>query len=39
MKYVVEVDTDAFRKIVVQKVSFEQYGYQKADWDRIQAIQ
>ena len=35
---VIEVDTDAFRKIVVQKVPFEQYGYQKADWDRIQAL-
>jgi TRAP-type C4-dicarboxylate transport system substrate-binding protein len=35
---VVEVDTKAFQSVVVQKVSFEQYGYQKADWDRIQAI-
>lgn len=35
---VVEVDTKAFQATVVQKVPFEQYGYQKADWDRIQAI-
>ena len=35
---VVEVDTKAFQSTVLQKVPFEQYGYQKADWDRIQAI-
>ena len=27
-----------FRDTVLKNVSFEQYGYQKADWDRIEAI-
>lgn len=35
---VVEVDTNAYRDIVLKKVPFEQYGYQKADWDAIQAL-
>ncbi|CAP44293.1 sialic acid TRAP transporter substrate-binding protein SiaP [Bordetella petrii] len=35
---VAEVDTNAFRETVLKKVPFEQYGYQKADWDAIQAI-
>jgi len=35
---VAEVDTKAFRETVLKKVPFEQYGYQKADWDAIQAI-
>ncbi len=34
-----EVDKNDFRDTVLQKVPFEQYGYQKADWDRIQTIQ
>jgi tripartite ATP-independent transporter DctP family solute receptor len=35
---VVEVNTADFRDTVLKNVTFEQYGYQKADWDRIQAI-
>jgi tripartite ATP-independent transporter DctP family solute receptor len=35
---VTEVNTGEFRDTVLKNVSFEQYGYQKADWDRIQAI-
>lgn len=33
-----EVNTAEFRDIVLKNVPFEQYGYQKSDWDRIQAI-
>lgn len=33
-----EVNTNEFRDTVLKNVPFEQYGYQKADWDRIQAI-
>jgi len=35
---VAEVNTAEFRDTVLKTVPFEQYGYQKADWDRIQAI-
>ena len=35
---VVEVDQNDFRDTVLKNVSFESFGYQKADWDRIQAI-
>ncbi|HYG44272.1 MAG TPA: sialic acid TRAP transporter substrate-binding protein SiaP [Bordetella sp.] len=35
---VAEVDTGAFREIVLKKVPFEQYGYEKADWEAIQAV-
>ena len=35
---VTEVNTAEFRDTVLKNVPFEQYGYQKADWDRIQAI-
>lgn len=35
---VVEVDTDDFRNTVVKNITFESFGYRKADWDRIQAI-
>jgi len=35
---VTEVDTAEYRKIVLERVPFEQYGYQKADWERIQAV-
>ena len=35
---VTEVNTADFRDTVLKNVSFEQYGYQKADWDRIEAI-
>ncbi|AOW12490.1 ABC transporter substrate-binding protein [Hydrogenophaga crassostreae] len=32
------VDTNEFRDTVLKTVSFEQFGYQKSDWERIQAI-
>lgn len=35
---VVEVDTGDFRKTVLEKVPFKQYGYEKSDWERIQAV-
>jgi TRAP-type C4-dicarboxylate transport system substrate-binding protein len=35
---VVEVDKDDFRDTVLKNVTFESFGYQKADWDKIQAI-
>jgi len=35
---VTEVNTGDFRDTVLKNVPFEQYGYQKSDWDRIQAI-
>jgi tripartite ATP-independent transporter DctP family solute receptor len=35
---VTEVNTGEFRDTVVKNVSFEQFGYVKADWDRIQNI-
>jgi tripartite ATP-independent transporter DctP family solute receptor len=35
---VAEVNTADFRDTVLKNVTFEQFGYQKADWDRIQAI-
>jgi tripartite ATP-independent transporter DctP family solute receptor len=35
---VAEVNTADFRDTVLKSVPFEQYGYQKADWDRIQAV-
>lgn len=35
---VIEVNRDEFRDAVLKSVPFEQYGYQKADWDRIQAV-
>jgi tripartite ATP-independent transporter DctP family solute receptor len=33
-----EVNRDDFRNAVLAKVKFEDFGYRKADWDRIQAI-
>ena len=33
-----EVDKNDFRDTVLKNVTFESFGYQKADWDRIQAI-
>ena len=33
-----EVNTGEFRDTVLKNVPFEQFGYQKADWDRIQAV-
>jgi tripartite ATP-independent transporter DctP family solute receptor len=35
---VTEVNIGEYRDTVLKNVTFEQYGYQKADWDRIQAI-
>ena len=35
---VTEVDKADFRDTVLKNVSFESFGYQKADWDKIQAI-
>ncbi|WP_419187271.1 sialic acid TRAP transporter substrate-binding protein SiaP [Caldimonas tepidiphila] len=35
---VTEVNTAEFRDTVLKNVAFEQFGYQKSDWDRIQAI-
>ena len=33
-----DVNTAEFRDTVLKTVKFEQFGYQKADWDRIQAV-
>ncbi len=35
---VTDVNTAEFRDTVLKNVKFEQFGYQKADWDRIQAV-
>jgi tripartite ATP-independent transporter DctP family solute receptor len=35
---VATVNTTDFRDTVLKEVPFKQYGYDKADWDRIQAI-
>ena len=35
---VIEVDQTGFKDVVMKTVPFEQYGYRKEDWDRIQAI-
>jgi TRAP-type C4-dicarboxylate transport system substrate-binding protein len=35
---VTEVDKNDFRDTVLKNVPFEQFGYQKADWERIQAL-
>ncbi len=35
---VTEVNIADFRDTVLKNVPFEQYGYTKADWDRIQAV-
>ena len=35
---VVEVDKNDFRDTVLKNVAFETFGYQKADWDKIQAV-
>ena len=35
---IVEVDTADFRDQVMKTITFESFGYRKADWDRIQAI-
>ncbi len=33
-----EVNKDEFKEVVLKSVPFEQFGYRKADYDRIQAI-
>ena len=35
---VTEVDKAGFKEAVAKNVTFEKFGYRKADWDRIQAI-
>jgi tripartite ATP-independent transporter DctP family solute receptor len=35
---VTEVDKEDFKKNVAEKVTFEEFGYEKADWDAIQAV-
>ena len=35
---VTEVDTAGFKEAVAKNVTFEQFGYRKEDWDRIQAV-
>ena len=35
---IIEVNPNEFREAVVKNVPFEQFGYAKADWDRIQAV-
>ena len=35
---VIEVDQNEFKDTVMKSVPFEQYGYRKEDWDRIQAV-
>ncbi len=35
---IVEVNTDDFRDTVMKNITFESFGYRKADWDRIQAL-
>jgi TRAP-type C4-dicarboxylate transport system substrate-binding protein len=35
---VTEVDTDDFKNTVLKNVTFESFGYRKADWDKIQAV-
>lgn len=35
---VVEVDKGDFEKAVMEKVTFEEFGYRKADWEAIKAI-
>lgn len=35
---VTEIDRNDFLSNVQKNVTFEQFGYRKADWDRIQAI-
>ncbi|MNT52422.1 Bacterial extracellular solute-binding protein, family 7 [compost metagenome] len=35
---VVEVDKSDFEKTVIEKVTFEEFGYDKADWEAIRAV-
>ncbi|MEW9836391.1 hypothetical protein ABUE29_13265 [Mesorhizobium sp. ZMM04-4] len=36
---VTEVDRSDFENNVIEKVTFEEFGYNKADWEAIRAIQ
>ena len=36
---VTEVDKADFEKTVMEKAKFEEFGYVKADWEAIRAIQ
>jgi tripartite ATP-independent transporter DctP family solute receptor len=36
---VTEVDKADFEKTVMEKVTFEEFGYEKSDWDAIRAVQ
>ena len=36
---VTEVDLDDFKAAVAEKVTFEEFGYRKEDWEAITAIQ
>jgi len=36
---VIEVDKSDFEKNVMEKVTFEEFGYEKADWEAIRAVQ
>lgn len=36
---VTEVDKADFEKTVIEKVTFEEFGYDKADWEAIRAVQ
>ncbi len=33
-----EVNKDEFKETVLKNVAFEQFGYRKAEWERIQAV-
>jgi TRAP-type C4-dicarboxylate transport system substrate-binding protein len=35
---VVESDTADFEKNVLEKATFEEFGYEKADWEAIRAV-
>ena len=35
---VTDPDRNDFRDTVLKNVKFEDYGYRKADWDKIQAV-
>jgi TRAP-type C4-dicarboxylate transport system substrate-binding protein len=35
---VTEVDKNEFKETVMKNVSFETFGYRKADWEKIQAV-
>jgi len=35
---VTEVDVDEYRRTVLEKIPFESFGYERSDWERIQAV-